>query len=111
MQSAEDAGDNNVYSTLDGEFHQAIVDLCGNRYIKDAFSQIGFRIQALRLRLSRDAGLNRSSFEDHREMVRLAKAKDVNALRQLMRRHIDSTTQAYLKVLERREGLLDVFAS
>jgi DNA-binding GntR family transcriptional regulator len=111
MQAAEDVGDSVAYSTLDGEFHQAIIDLCGNRYIKDAFNQIGFRIQALRLRLSRDAGLNRSSFEDHREIVRLAKARDVKALRQLMRRHIDSTTQAYLKVLERREGLLDVFAS
>jgi DNA-binding GntR family transcriptional regulator len=111
MQSAEDSGDSAAYSTLDGEFHQVIIDLCGNRYIKDAFNQIGFRIQALRLRLSRDAGLNRTSLEDHHEMVRLAKARDVKALRQLMRRHIDRTTQAYLKVLERREGLLDVFAS
>jgi DNA-binding GntR family transcriptional regulator len=111
MRITEESGDIVAYTTLDGDFHETIIDLAGNRYIKDAFNQIGFRIQALRGRLSRDAELNRRSFKDHREMVRLARVGDAKGLRKLMREHIDRTTQSYLKVLERREGLTDVFAS
>ena len=111
MHVAHDAGDNVAYRTLDGEFHQAIIDLCGNSYIKDAYSQIGFRIQALRSRLSNEAELNRRSFKDHRDMLKLVKAHEVKALRKLMREHIEQTKQSYLQVLERREGLMDEFAS
>ena len=52
MRAAFEAGDNAAYRTLDGEFHQAIIDLCGNPYLSDAYPQVGFRTQALRSRLS-----------------------------------------------------------
>jgi DNA-binding GntR family transcriptional regulator len=109
MHVAHDAGNNVAYRTLDGEFHQAIIDLCGNSYIRDAYSQIGFRIQALRSRLSHEAELNRRSFKDHRDMLKLVKAREVKALRKLMREHIEQTKQSYLQVLER--GLMNEFAS
>jgi DNA-binding GntR family transcriptional regulator len=111
MRLAHDAGDNVAYRTLDGEFHQAIIDLCGNNYIKDAYSQIGFRIQALRSRLSNDAELNRRSFKDHRDMLKLVKAREVKPLQRLVREHIEQTKQSYLDVLERRDGLIDEFMS
>ena len=71
------AVDNAAYRMLDGEFHQAIIDLCGNPYTSDAYGQVGFRTQALRSRLSDEAALNRLSFKDHREMLKLIKARDV----------------------------------
>jgi DNA-binding GntR family transcriptional regulator len=111
MRDAHDAANNVAYRTLDGEFHQAIIDLCGNGYIRDAYSQIGFRIQALRSRLSNDAELNRRSFRDHREMLKLVKSGDANALQRLLREHIRQTKQSYLDVLERREGLTEAAAS
>ena len=33
MKAAYDAGDNVGYRTLDGQYHQAIIDLCGNPYV------------------------------------------------------------------------------
>lgn len=101
MKTAHEAGDNVAYRALDGEFHQAIIDLCGNPYISDAYSQVGFRTQALRSRLSDEAALNRLSFRDHAEMLRLIKAGDVTRLQKLMRAHITQTKDMYLNVLAR----------
>jgi DNA-binding GntR family transcriptional regulator len=111
MKAAYDGGDNVDYRTLDGQYHQAIIDLCGNPYIGDAYSQIGFRIQALRSRLSIEATLNRLSMKDHREMLKLIKAREVKPLQTLLRAHIHQTKQSYLDVLERRDVLAEEMAS
>jgi DNA-binding GntR family transcriptional regulator len=105
MRGAFEAGDNTGYRTLDGEYHQTIIDLCGNPYISDAYVQVSFRTQALRSRLSVDASLNKLSFRDHREMLKLIRARDVSALQKLLRAHIKQTKQMYLDVLERQELL------
>ncbi|MFN4311571.1 MAG: GntR family transcriptional regulator [Ferrovibrio sp.] len=111
MRVAFDANDTVAYRNLDGDYHQAIIDLCGNPYIHDAYSQIGFRIQALRSRLSHEALLNRLSIKDHREMLKLVKARDVQALQDLMRNHINHTKQSYLDVLEHRDFIAEEIAS
>lgn len=95
------------YRNLDGQFHQAIIDLCGNSYFAEAYSQIGFRIQALRSRLSNEARLNRLSIKEHREMVKLVKAGDVPAVQALMRAHIEQTKLSYIKVLQERGNELE----
>jgi DNA-binding GntR family transcriptional regulator len=102
MRAAFERDDNAAYGVLDGEYHQALIDLCGNPYISDAYAQVGFRTQALRARLSDEAGLNRISFKDHREMLKLIKAREVAPLQKLLRTHINQTRQMYLDVLERR---------
>lgn len=107
MRAAYDADDTVAYRTLDGEYHEAIIDLCGNPYIHSAYSLISFRIQALRSRLSHEALLNKLSIRDHREMLRLVKARDVAALQALLRAHINQTRRSYLDVLERRDFLTD----
>lgn len=101
MRQAYEDDDTLAYRTLDGEYHQTIIDLSGNPYIRDAYSQVGFRVQALRTRLSREALLNRLSLKDHREILRLIKARDVPNLQRLLRGHINQTKQAYLDLLER----------
>jgi DNA-binding GntR family transcriptional regulator len=111
MRAVYDTGDNVGYRTLDGQYHQAIIDLCGNPYIGDAYSQIAFRIQALRSRLSIEVALNRLSMKDHREMLKLIKAREVGPLQALLRAHIHQTKQSYLDVLERRDVLAGEFAS
>lgn len=105
MREAHKAGDFALYRTLDGEFHQTIIDSCGNPYLSDAYAQVSFRVQALRSRLSREASLNRLSIRDHRDIARLIKARDVPALQSLLRIHINQTRQSYLDVMERREAV------
>jgi len=102
MRAAFERDDNAAYGVLDGEYHQAMIDLAGNPYISDAYSQVGFRTQALRARLSDETELNRLSFKDHREMLKLIKAREVAPLQKLLRAHINQTKQMYLDVLERR---------
>ena len=102
MSAAFERGDNAAYRVLDGEFHQAMIELAGNPYLGDAYAQVGFRTQALRARLSDEAGLNRISFQDHREMLKLIKARELAPLQTLIRAHINQTRQMYLDLLERR---------
>jgi DNA-binding GntR family transcriptional regulator len=89
---------------LDGEFHQAMIELAGNPHLSDAYAQVGFRTQALRARLSHVEGLNAISFKDHREMLRLIKARDLAPLQALIRAHINQTRQMYLDLLEQPAG-------
>jgi DNA-binding GntR family transcriptional regulator len=105
MGKALRSNDSVCYQRLDGEYHQAIIDLSGNPYFADAYGQIGFRIQALRSRLSDEARLNRLSIRDHREMLKLIKAGDVAAVIALMRAHIDHTKRCYLEILEQNDVL------
>ncbi|MFC0008382.1 GntR family transcriptional regulator [Devosia nitrariae] len=105
MRVAYEAGDTVAYHKLDGRYHQAIIDLCGNPYVADAYNQIGFRIQALRSRLSNEAALNSRSMRDHEEMLRLVKARKVDRLKTLLATHIDQTKSSYLAVLAERDLL------
>ena len=101
MREAYEADDTAAYRRLDGDYHETIIELCGNPYIRNAYGQIGFCIQALRSRLSNEAQLNELSIEDHRQMLELVKAREVAALQKLMRAHIHQTKQSYLDVLDR----------
>jgi DNA-binding GntR family transcriptional regulator len=110
MRAAYDAGDTAGYRARDGEYHQAIIDLSGNDYVRDAYGLIAFRIQALRSRLSNEAALNRLSMKDHRDMLRLVKARDIAGLQTLLRAHIQQTRRSYLDVLASRAPMAEELA-
>ncbi len=99
MHKAHAVSDKVAYATLDGRLHQAIIDLCGNTYIVDAYGPVGFRVQALRARLSDEETLNRRSLLDHCEMLRLVEARQPEALQQLIRMHIRQTRQSSIEML------------
>ena len=105
MSKAYRAGDNASYRARDGELHQTIIDFCANSYLSDAYNQIGFRIQALRSRLADEMSLNRASYIDHGEMLKLVKSRKVEELQSLLRAHIRQTMNSYLEVLGDREAL------
>jgi DNA-binding GntR family transcriptional regulator len=111
MRAAYEIDDTVAYHKLDGDYHQAMIDLCANPYVVDAYSQIGFRIQALRSRLSNEAALNSRSLKDHVAMLALVKKRDATALRALLARHIEQTKSSYLSVLEDRDSFGEEIAS
>ncbi|MDI6024689.1 GntR family transcriptional regulator [Corticibacterium sp. UT-5YL-CI-8] len=111
MQAAYDDGDTVLYHTLDGDYHDAFIELCGNPYVGDAYSQIRFRIRALRSRLSNEAALNSRSLKDHKRMLELVKARDVPGVQQLLASHIEQTKSSYLAVLADRDLLTEEMAS
>lgn len=110
MRVAYEADDTRAYRRIDGEFHQAIIDCCGNTYIADAYVPVAFRTQALRSRLSIEAELNRQSIKEHREILRLVRAGDIPGVQRAMRAHIGQTRQSYLDVLASREAVASVAA-
>ena len=110
MRTAYEADDTRAYRRIDGEFHQAIIDCCGNTYIADAYVPVAFRTQALRSRLSIEAELNRQSIKEHREILRLVRAGDIPGVQRAMRAHIGQTRQSYLDVLASREAVAGVAA-
>jgi DNA-binding GntR family transcriptional regulator len=110
MSKAHQAGDKARYRARDGEFHQAIIDLCGNPYVNDAYNPVAFRIQALRSRLADELKLNRASFKDHGEILKLVKARKQEELQGLLRSHIRQTMRSYLQVLGDRDALVETAA-
>jgi DNA-binding GntR family transcriptional regulator len=110
MSKAYKAGDNAGYRARDGELHQTIIDLCANPYLSNAYNQVAFRIQALRSRLADEMSLNRVSYKDHGEMLKLVKARKVEELQALLRAHIRQTMHSYLEVLGDRDALGEVAA-
>jgi len=101
MQQAYDVKDMSAYQKLDGQFHQAFIDLSGNKYLRDAYSQIAARTQALRSRLSELSELNSRSIVQHHKVFEAARAKDMPALLRELELHIEETKLAFLEVLER----------
>jgi DNA-binding GntR family transcriptional regulator len=99
MDAAIGSRDAARYRTLDGVFHQVIVDLCGNGYLAAAYSGMAFRVQTLRNRLSLDPALNRTSLAEHLSLVRLIGAGDADQAAALLRRHIRGTQDHYLSIL------------
>ncbi len=102
MQQAYGRTDMLAYRKLDAQFHQAFIDLCGNRYLRDAYSQLSFRIQALRSRLSNLAELNSRSVVQHQQMLDSVVANDVSKLLTQLERHIEETKVSYLEVMTTR---------
>jgi DNA-binding GntR family transcriptional regulator len=99
MRKAHAVSDKVTYATLDGCLHQTIIDLCGNTYMVDAYGPVGFRVQALRARLSEEETLNRRSLQDHCEMLRLVETGQTAALQEVLRVHIRQTAQSSLEML------------
>lgn len=99
MEAALRDGDTTLYRSLDGDFHQAIVDHCDNVYLREAFNNIAFLVQALRNRLSVQPELNQSSLREHQELLELMAAGDSAGAVRAMSLHIGATQAHYLRIL------------
>ncbi|NJL73340.1 MAG: FCD domain-containing protein [Candidatus Competibacteraceae bacterium] len=99
MELAIERRDVVAYRTLDGEFHQLIVDCCDNLFLSEAYAGIAFRVQALRNRLSVDSELNRKSLTEHADLVMTIRSGDSAAAEACLRAHIRGTRAHYLAAL------------
>ncbi len=100
MAEAVAAADNGRYRMLDAEFHRALFEHAGNRYLADCYAGFAFRIQALRARLCGDPALNAVSLRDHRRLRDLVAAGDSAAARDLLVMHMTRTIGDYLASIE-----------
>jgi DNA-binding GntR family transcriptional regulator len=82
-------GEIRKYVAEDGTFHQAIFDHCGNKYLKEAFRTIAYKVQSISNRLSRDIRNVKKSFEGHLEIYQNIKKMDIHSAQQSVKTHID----------------------
>ena len=109
MEAALDRGDSVAYGTADTAFHQLAFDLCGNSYLRDAYSLVAGRIAALRANITAPYDdRRRESFGEHRAMADMITAGDFPALDSAMSRHVGRTRDVYIRAIQ--EGHLGPFS-
>ena len=93
-----------VIATNDS-FHDAFFGRCGNRFLAAQIHQLGQACRGIRSLRAGDPTLLRQAVEEHREMVRLARAGERVALSKLCADHIEPSKQLYLRDRSARRGL------
>lgn len=95
MEQAWSNGDERSYRELDTQFHLALLDHCGNRYLQQANDLISNKMAALRNRLSTNAEHMRKSFDEHVEMARRLAEGEVEAGMRILEGHIGRRQGSY----------------
>ena len=80
---------------LDAEFHRAIIELCGNPYLRAAYGLIEHKIHALRWRLPEHNEQVAHCQANHRVIVEQVRTGTVAKAQSTLREHIRDTYEAY----------------
>ncbi|WP_415977284.1 GntR family transcriptional regulator [Rhodococcus sp. 077-4] len=88
LEDAARSGDLVRFITLDTEFHSSFLALHGNRTLVNVIREFRGRSRLYGLQKLADAGLLEQTAVEHRDMVRLALARDSNGMAELVRHHI-----------------------
>ncbi len=81
---------------LDTEFHETIVNGCGNRHLIAAYGLAAHRIAALRYRLPVGNEDAEHCQQNHARIVKRIAEGDVKRVQAMLREHIQSTEASYL---------------
>ncbi len=84
IQAALEANDPKAFLEGNGEFNKQLWRFCGNRILVEFFGTVRERLYFSAKRADTDEW-NRMLFEDHREIVRLLRARDPQAIERLVR--------------------------
>jgi DNA-binding GntR family transcriptional regulator len=82
---------------LDAEFHGAILELCGNGYLRSAYRLIEHKIHALRWRLPESNEQIAHCQDNHAVIVAQIREGSTGKAQTTLRRHIRDTLDAYLE--------------
>lgn len=97
MASAHASGDARRLPQLDAAFHGAILDLCGNGYLRAAYRLIEHKIHALRWRLPESNAEIEHCQDNHALIVAQIREGSAGKAQTTLRRHIRDTLVAYLE--------------
>ena len=97
MAAAHRAGQLRKLPLVDAEFHRAILDLCGNDYLRAAYGLVEHKIHALRWRLPEHNDQVEHCQDNHAVIVAQIREGNVGRAQTTLRRHIRDTLDAYLE--------------
>lgn len=79
------------YCKLDDEFHELIIDICGNKWlvkIRDSLENIIYRFRVKSLSVN---GRIEKSFQEHKQIMESLKENDCTKAELLSKKHMDNT--------------------
>lgn len=85
---------------LDGEYHNALFENCGNKYLADGYLAIAGKIAALRTHRSQHPTHTDKSMLEHVEMAGLLKAGDIKKAKVILKRHVTRGERKYADGVE-----------
>jgi DNA-binding GntR family transcriptional regulator len=100
MAAARRRGDQRAYLALDTRFHAAFFEFCGNAYLRDSYERYVGKIAALRTHLAMKPLHTKLSFQEHEQMVRTVRSRDLPATRAILAVHIGRTRETYSAGIE-----------
>lgn len=105
MEAALAQADSVAYGRADTAFHQLAFDLCGNSYLRDAYSLVASRIAALRANITAPYDeRRRESFGEHRAMAAMIAEGRLADVEQALSVHVGRTREVYIRAI--KEGHL-----
>ena len=100
------------YGHADTEFHQTLLNHCGNPYLQQAYQLITGRMAALRYNLAHPVMLeDPSSLEEHKTLANLFAAGDFAQFEKIMDYHLWKAGEVYTRILNKSVGNDVVLAS
>lgn len=102
MASALEKHQYKQYQKLDSTFHLVFFETADSPVLQEVYNaRVALSFAALRHRFARDQSHMDASFNEHIEMRKLIKKRDIDGLNALLREHIDNTESYYEKLMAR----------
>jgi len=101
MESAIDANDLDAWAGADDRFHRDLLDLHGNRRLREFVNKLYDQAHRARMLTLRLREVPKRSTIEHREILRCMVSGDVEKTRSIFRAHRHRTASELLGILER----------
>lgn len=95
MDEALKEGNIKEYVSLDYKFHRAFFDLCGNRYLVEAYNSLSAKIRSLQTRIAIKDTDRSASFKEHMDIYNCIKNRDFEKLLLELNEHFERTVRSY----------------
>ena len=100
MASTQRRGDQRSYLALDTRFHAAFFEFCGNAYLHDSYERYVGKIAALRTHLAMKPLHTKLSFQEHQQMLKTVRERDIQTTKGILSVHIGRTRETYSAGIE-----------
>ncbi len=101
MEAALESEDLDTWAEADDRFHQILLDLQGNRRLKDFVRALYDQAHRARVVTMRMRGPPHRSTQEHREILNYLRAGDGDSVRRLFKQHRTRSAEELLAILEK----------
>ena len=85
---------------LNIEFHNTIINNCGNNYLRESLNNLNSKYSVFRARTLKFSSRFKSSFEEHSKILEALKSHNAIEAERLSREHINHALEIFSKTIE-----------